>query len=65
MRKELKRFERLAEKSKDIPEGILKLAFCDVDLKNSRLVFEKNSFDNGFVAAGRRDDHRRMRIRGC
>ncbi len=45
MRKELKRFERLAEKSKDIPEGVLKLAFCDVDLKNSKIVFEKERFD--------------------
>ena len=44
MRTTLKRFERLAEKDKNIAEGVLKLAFCDVDLKNSEVIFEKESF---------------------
>ncbi len=44
MRTTLKRFERLAEKDKNIKEGTLKLAFCDVDLKNSEVIFEKESF---------------------
>lgn len=46
MRKELKRFERCAEVDKAIKEGVLKLAFVDVDLKNSELIFEKESFDD-------------------
>ncbi len=45
MRTELKRFERGAEKCKNLPEGMLKLAFVDVDLKNSELVYEVGSFD--------------------
>lgn len=44
MRTTLKRFERLAEKDKNIADGLLKLAFCDVDLKNSEIIFEKESF---------------------
>lgn len=44
MRKELKKYERLAENGRNIPDGVLKLAFVDVDLKNSRLLFEKDSF---------------------
>ena len=45
MRTQLKRFERQAEKSKDLQEGMLKLAFFDVDLKNSEKIFEQASFD--------------------
>lgn len=45
MRKTLKRFERHAEQDLAIKEGILKLAFIDVDLKNSEIVFKKESFD--------------------
>lgn len=45
MRKELKGFERLAEKNKEIAEGMLKLAFYDVDLKNSECIYEMESFD--------------------
>jgi len=54
MRKELKRFERGAEISKKIQDGALKLAFFDVDLKNSELLYEidefnKESFNENFV----------------
>lgn len=45
MRTELKRFERGAEKSRVLKDGLLKLAFIDVDLKNSELIFEKGDFD--------------------
>lgn len=45
MRTNLKRFERHAEKSAALQEGMLKLAFIDVDLKNSELIFEQDSFD--------------------
>ena len=45
MRTSLKRFERHAEKSAALAEGMLKLAFFDVDLKNSELIFEQESFD--------------------
>lgn len=45
MRKELKRFERRAEQSKEIKQGMLKLAFFDVDLKNSELVFAIDAFN--------------------
>ena len=45
MRTSLKRFERQAEKSRDLSAGMLKLAFFDVDLKNSELIFELDSFD--------------------
>ena len=45
MRTSLKRFERHAEKSIALQEGMLKLAFFDVDLKNSELIFEQDSFD--------------------
>lgn len=45
MRTSLKRFERQAEKSAALQEGMLKLAFIDVDLKNSELIFEQDSFD--------------------
>ena len=45
MRKTFKRFERLAEKGEEIKEGVLKLAFIDVDLKNSEIIFKKESFD--------------------
>lgn len=44
MRKTLKRFERLAEKDVNIPEGMLRLAFVDVDTKNSEVIFEADSF---------------------
>lgn len=42
--RELKKFERGAEKSK-FYDGILKLAFFDVDLKNSKLLKSVDSFD--------------------
>ncbi len=45
MRKNLKHFERGAEKSAALPEGMLKLAFVDVDIKNSELMFEQTLFD--------------------
>lgn len=45
MRTSLKRFERQAEKSAALQEGMLKLAFIDVDLKHSELIFEQDSFD--------------------
>lgn len=45
MRRTLKHFERNAEKSINVAEGMVKLAFVDVDLKNSKVVFEKDSFD--------------------
>lgn len=44
MRKTLKRFERLAENDVNIPEGMLRLAFVDVDIKNSEVIFEADSF---------------------
>lgn len=46
MRSILKNYERGAEKNNHISDGILKLAFIDVDLKNSKLVYEINEFDN-------------------
>jgi hypothetical protein len=54
MRSELKRFERGAEISRKINEGMLKLAFFDVDLKNSVLIhkvdeFDEKTFDDNFV----------------
>ena len=39
-------FERGAEKCPNIPEGTVKLAFYDVDLKNSRLLFRVDDFDD-------------------
>ena len=45
MRKELKRFERGAEKEPKLSGGMLKLAFIDVDLKNSELIYSVNEFD--------------------
>jgi len=45
MRSSLKRFERNAEKSTSMEEGLLKLAFIDVDLNQSELLFEQNNFD--------------------
>jgi len=45
MKKELKRYERNAEKTVKIPEGILNLAFIDVNLKDSELLFQQKSFD--------------------
>ena len=54
MRRELKRFERGAEISRNINEGMLKLAFFDVDLKNSELIhkvdeFDQKTFEDNFV----------------
>ena len=54
MRSELKRFERGAELSRKINEGMLKLAFFDVDLKNSVLIhkvdeFNEKTFEDNFV----------------
>jgi len=51
--RELKKFERGAEKSK-FYDGILKLAFFDVDLKNSKLLksvdsFDEKVFDENFI----------------
>ena len=45
MDKNLKRFERGAEKSSVLPDGMLKLAFFDVDLKNSELIYLADSYD--------------------
>ena len=45
MRKELKRFERGAEKNPKLADGMLKLAFIDVDLKNSELIYSVDEFD--------------------
>ena len=45
MRTELKRFERGAEKGKTLAAGMLKLAFYDVDLAGSELIYEISSFD--------------------
>lgn len=39
-------FERGAEKYPNIPEGTIKLAFYDVDLKNSQLLFRIDDFDD-------------------
>jgi len=50
MRKQLKRFERCAEKSLALQEGMVKLAFFDVDLKNSKLLFEQENFDEATFA---------------
>ena len=50
MRTNLKRFERGAEKSAALAEGMLKLAFIDVDLKNSELIFEQKEFDEASFA---------------
>ena len=46
MRKELKRFERGAEINKNIPDGMLKLVFHDVDLAGSELLFSMDTFDD-------------------
>lgn len=46
MRKELKRFERYAEKNRTVADGMLKLAFYDVDLKNSEVIHSIDYFDN-------------------
>lgn len=46
MRETLKRFERGAEKKRAIPEGMLKLAFIDVDLKGSQLIYQVDTFDD-------------------
>ena len=45
MKKELKRFERGAEKDIKLADGMLKLAFIDVDLKNSELIYSVDEFD--------------------
>lgn len=45
MRHTLKCFERGAEKSPAIAEGMVKLAFYDVDLKNSKLLRRVDAFD--------------------
>ena len=54
MRIELKRFERGAEISRKINDGMVKLAFFDVDLKNSELIhkvdeFSEESFNDNFI----------------
>ncbi len=46
MRTQLKRFERGAEVNPVLAEGFLNLAFIDVDLKNSELLWEQKEFDN-------------------
>lgn len=46
MRNVLKSFERGAEKERAIPEGMLKLAFIDVDLKGSQLIHKVDTFDD-------------------
>lgn len=51
MRTALKRFERGAEQSPVIPEGTVKLAFYDVDLKNSPLLFRVDEFDDAALNA--------------
>ena len=45
MRTELKRFERGAEKGRTLAAGMLKLAFYDVDLAGSELIYDISSFD--------------------
>ena len=45
MRTTLKPFERNAEKSRKIEDGILKLVSHDVDLKNSPVLLEQEYFD--------------------
>ncbi len=44
MRTQLKRFERGAEQDRRIKDGVVKLAFIDVDLKKSELLFSRESF---------------------
>jgi len=46
MGKCLKPFERGAEKNTAIADGVVKLAFYDVDLKKSRLLHQVDSFDD-------------------
>ena len=46
MRNQLKPFERGAEKDRKIADGMLKLAFFDVDLKNSQLLHQVSAFDD-------------------
>ena len=46
MRETLKKFERGAEKCAAIPDGMLKLAFLDVDLKGSELIHQVDTFDD-------------------
>ena len=58
--RELKKFERGAEKSK-FYDGILKLAFFDVDLKNSKLLksvdsFDEKAFDENFIVSASKFD---------
>lgn len=50
MRRTLKAFERLAEKNAHIPEGMVKLAFYDVDIKNSALLHKVEQFDDAVFA---------------
>ena len=50
MGKCLKPFERGAEKNTAIADGVVKLAFFDVDLKNSRLLHQVESFDDAAFA---------------
>lgn len=45
MRTQLKRFERGAEKNRNLPEGMVKLAFIDVDLKGSKLLHQVEAFN--------------------
>lgn len=52
--REFKKFERGAEKASRTGEGMLKLAFFDVDLKNSKLLksiddFDDKTFEENFI----------------
>ena len=46
MRTQLKKYERGAECSDTIADGVLKLAWVDVDLKNSETLYSVTEFDN-------------------
>lgn len=46
MDRRLKRFERGAEKRLDSPQGVLKLAFIDVDIEKSELLHAVSHFDD-------------------
>lgn len=50
MRTKLKKYERGAERSDLIDDGVLKLAWVDVDLKNSDLLYSVTEFDNKILA---------------
>lgn len=52
MRTGLKKYERGAECSANIPEGILKLAWVDVDLKHSEILYAVPAFDDKSFADG-------------